>query len=122
MSSYLLFFGVGDLERVHRAVDGVDVGVVVKRGDTASASYALDAAANILPYYNSYFGTPYPLPKLDLIAGPGSSQRFSAMENWGAVFYFERSLLIDPRFSTEDDKQRVYLVGARDGDQWVGNP
>src|SRR5208282_753241 len=44
MSSYLLFFGVGDFERVHREVDGVDVGVVVKRGDTAYASYALDAA------------------------------------------------------------------------------
>jgi aminopeptidase N len=81
MSSYLLFFGVGDLERVHRAVDGVDVGVVVKRGDTASASYA-SMAANILPYYNSYFVRLTRCP-LDLIAGPGSSQRFSAMENWG---------------------------------------
>ena len=122
MSSYLLFFGVGDLERVNRTVDGVDVGVVVKRGDTASASYALDAAANILPYYNSYFGTPYPLPKLDLIAGPGSSQRFSAMENWGAIFYFEHSLLIDPRISTESDKQRVYVVVAHEmAHQWFGN-
>src|SRR5665213_3220564 len=34
MSSYLLFFGLGDFERIHRDVDGVDVGVVVKRGDT----------------------------------------------------------------------------------------
>ncbi|HEY4126564.1 MAG TPA: M1 family peptidase, partial [Gammaproteobacteria bacterium] len=29
MSSYLLFFGVGDFERIHRDVNGVDVGVVV---------------------------------------------------------------------------------------------
>ena len=122
MSSYLLFFGVGDFERVHRTVDGVDVGVVVKRGDTASAGYALDAAADILPYYDSYFGTPYPLPRLDLIAGPGSSAFFGAMENWGAIFGFENDVLIDARVSTEQDKQRVYLVVAHEmAHQWFGD-
>ncbi|MEO7026473.1 MAG: M1 family metallopeptidase [Caulobacteraceae bacterium] len=122
MSSYLLFFGAGDFERVHRDVGGVDVGVVVKRGDTASASFALDAAAHILPYYNDYFGTPYPLPKLDLIAGPGSSQVFGAMENWGAIFYFERDLLIDPRISTQADKQGVYITVAHEmAHQWFGD-
>jgi len=34
---------------------------------------ALDAAARILPYYNEWFGTPYPLPKLDMVAGAGGS-------------------------------------------------
>jgi aminopeptidase N len=122
MSSYLLFFGVGDFERVHRDVNGVDVGVIVKRGDTASAGYALDAAAHILPYYNDYFGKPFPLPKLDLIAGPGSSQFFGAMENWGAIFYFERDVLIDPRVSTEGDKQNVYIVVAHEmAHQWFGD-
>jgi len=122
MSSYLLFFGLGDFERVSRMVDGVDVGVVVKRGDTAQAGFALDAASQILPYYNSYFGTKYPLPKLDLIGGPGSSQFFGAMENWGAIFYFERDLLIDPRIATEDDRQNVYIVVAHEmAHQWFGD-
>jgi aminopeptidase N len=122
MSSYLLFFGLGDFERIHRKVDGVDLGVVVKRGDTADADYALDVAEQVLPYYNQYFGKPYPLPKLDLIAGPGSSQFFGAMENWGAIFYFERSLLIDPRVSTERDQQRVYTTVAHEmAHQWFGD-
>jgi len=122
MSSYLLYFGAGDFERIHRSVDGVDVGVVVKRGDTGSAAFALDAASDILPYFNSYFGTPFPLPKLDLIAAPGSSQFFGAMENWGAIFYFERDLLINPRISTERDKQGVYLVIAHEmAHQWFGD-
>jgi len=122
MSSYLLFFGLGDFERIHRMVDGVDVGVVVKRGDTGQAEYALDAAAHILPYYNSYFGVKYPLPKLDLIGGPGSSQFFGAMENWGAIFYFERDLLIDPRIATESDRQNVYIVVAHEmAHQWFGD-
>ena len=118
MSAYLLFFGLGDFERIHRLVDGV----VVKRGDTGQADYALDAAAHILPYYNSYFGVKYPLPKLDLIGGPGSSQFFGAMENWGAIFYFEQDLLIDPRLSTESDRQNVYIVVAHEmAHQWFGD-
>jgi len=122
MSSYLLFLGLGDFERVHRDVGGVDVGVVVKRGDTARAAYALDAAAHILPYYDSYFGKPYPLPKLDLIAGPGSSQFFSAMENWGAIFFFESDVLVDPRVSTESDRQDVYTTVSHEmAHQWFGD-
>ncbi|HKU90802.1 MAG TPA: M1 family metallopeptidase [Steroidobacteraceae bacterium] len=122
MSTYLLFFGAGDFERVHRTVQNVDIGIVVKRGDTASAAYALDATAELLPYYNEYFGTPYPLPKLDLIAGPGSSQFFGAMENWGAIFYFEKYLLLDPKISTQSDKQYVYNVIAHEvAHQWFGD-
>jgi aminopeptidase N len=122
MSSYLLFFGSGDFERVHRDVAGVDVGVIVKRGDLGSAAFALDAAAQILPYYDEYFASPYPLPKLDLIAAPSTSQFFSAMENWGAIFYFERDLLIDPRVSTESDRQNVYVTVAHEmAHQWFGD-
>ncbi len=122
MSSYLLFFSMGDFERVSRKVEGVDIGIVVKRGDTVSTRYALDAAAEILPYYNRYFGTPYPLPKLDLVGGPGASQFFGAMENWGAIFYFERDLLVDARLSTERDKQGVYNTVAHEmAHQWFGD-
>ncbi|HEX4859618.1 MAG TPA: M1 family metallopeptidase, partial [Rhizomicrobium sp.] len=122
MSSYLLFFGLGDFERVSRKVDGVDIGVIVKRGDTAKADYALDAAAHILPYYEDYFGVKYPLPKLDLIGGPGSSQFFGAMENWGAIFYFERDLEIDPKLSTEADRRGVYVTIAHEmAHQWFGD-
>lgn len=122
MSSYLLFFGAGDFERLHRQVGNVDVGVVVKRGDTERGRFALDAAAQLLPYYNDYFGTPYPLPKLDLIAAPGTSQFFGAMENWGAILYFERDLLIDAQLSTENDRQEVALVVAHEmAHQWFGD-
>jgi len=122
MSSYLLFFGAGDFERIHRVVDGVDVGVVVQRGETAKAQYALDTAAQILPYYEDYFGVKYPLPKLDLIGGPGQSQFFGAMENWGAIFYFDRDLIIDPKISTLEDQRNVYVVIAHEmAHQWFGD-
>ena len=122
MSSYLLFFGLGDFERISKKVNGVDIGVVFKRGDADKAGYALDAAAHILPYYEDYFGVKFPLPKLDLIAGPGQSQFFGAMENWGAIFYFERDLLIDPKISTQGDRRDVYVVVAHEmAHQWFGD-
>ncbi|MDB5449209.1 MAG: aminopeptidase [Phenylobacterium sp.] len=122
MSSYLLFLGLGDFERIHRQVGKTDVGVVVRRGDAAKGEFALDAAVKILGYYNDYFGTPYPLPKLDLVAGPGQSQFFGAMENWGAIFYFDHYLLLDPKLSTEQDRQKVFVVVAHEmAHQWFGD-
>ena len=121
MSTYLLFLGIGDYERVHKMVDGVDVGVVVKRGDTPKAGYALEQAGLILHYYNTYFGTPFPLPKLDLVAAPGEITGGS-MENWGAIFYSQEHLLYDPKASTESDKQLVFLVVAHEmAHQWFGD-
>ncbi len=121
MSTYLLFVGVGDFERIHDTVDGVDVGVIVKRGDTAKAAYALDQAGKILHYYNEYFGIAYPLPKLDLIAAPGQISGGS-MENWGAIFYSQNHVLFDPKSSTEADRQVVFLVVSHEmAHQWFGD-
>ena len=122
MSSYLLFFGSGDFERVSRNVNGVDIGIVFKRGDSAKAQFALDAAVHLLPFYEDYFGVKYPLPKLDMVAGPGSSQFFGAMENWGAIFYFEGALLIDSKTSTDGDRRGVYTDIAHEmAHQWFGD-
>ena len=121
MSTYLLFVGVGDFERIHAAVDGVDVGVVVKRGDTANAAYALEQAVKLLHYYDEYFGVRFPLPKLDLIAAPGEIEGGS-MENWGAIFYSQHHVLFDPAKSTEADRQLVFLVVAHEmAHQWFGD-
>lgn len=121
MSTYLLFVGVGDFERIHRSVDGVDVGVVVKKGDTPKAAYALEQASELLHYYNGYFGVRYPLPKLDLIAAPGAIQGGS-MENWGAIFYSQNHVLFDPAISTESDRQVVFSVVSHEmAHQWFGD-
>ena len=122
MSSYLLFFATGDLQRITRNVEGVEVGVVFRRGDRTKAQFALDAASRLLPYYNDYFGVRYPLPKLDLVAAPGTSSYFSAMENWGAMFYFDSVLLIDDRLATETDRLNVFVTIAHEmAHQWFGD-
>jgi aminopeptidase N len=122
MSTYLLFFGLGEFDRASVKSAGVDVGVVTKTGDTPKAAFALKSAADILPWYNDYFGTPYPLPVLDNIAAPGRSQFFSAMENWGAIFYFEYAMNLDPKISTETDRQNVFTTVAHEmAHQWFGD-
>lgn len=122
MSSYLLFLGVGEFDRITTTVAGTEIGVVTKKGDGEKGRYALAGSAQVLPYYNDYFGTPYPLPKLDNVAGPGSSQFFGAMENWGAIFSFESILLNDPAFTSEARLQSIFGVAAHEmAHQWFGD-
>ncbi|MBV9914071.1 MAG: hypothetical protein JOZ93_15940, partial [Sinobacteraceae bacterium] len=53
---------------------------------------------------------------------PGLSQFFSAMENWGAILFFEHVLLIDPRVTTAADRQYDYVVIAHEmAHQWFGD-
>ena len=122
MSSYLLFLGMGDMERKTAMAGNVEIGIISRKGVVDQGDYALASAKTLLAYYNDYFGQPYPLPKMDMIAGPGSSQFFGAMENWGAIFYFENELLFDPKRATESAKQRIYTVVAHEmAHQWFGD-
>jgi aminopeptidase N len=122
MSTYLLFLGVGDFERATANVDGTEVGVVTTRGKVAQAAGALEASRLVLKEYNDYFGVKYPLPKLDNVAGPGRSQFFGAMENWGAIFSFESILLVDPKVSTIGNVQGIFSTAAHEiAHQWFGD-
>lgn len=122
MSSYLLFFGMGDVERKTVMAGKTEIGVITRRGVVDQGDYALASAKRLLAYYNDYFGQPYPLPKLDMIAGPGSSQFFGAMENWGAIFYFEPTLLFDPARATQSGRERIFTVVAHEiAHQWFGD-
>jgi len=121
MSTYLLFFGLGEFDRASAMQDGVEVGVVTQKGMVDQARFALDSSRAVLKEYNDYFGVKYPLPKLDNIAAPGRGQ-FSAMENWGAIFTFENAILLDPRVATQSDKETSFLVAAHEiAHQWFGN-
>jgi aminopeptidase N len=122
MSSYLLFLGMGNVDRKTTMVGNTEIGVITRKGVVDQGDYALASAKRMLPYFNDYFGQPYALPKMDMIAVPGSSQFFGAMENWGAIIYFERILLLDPKLQTEGQKQDVFNTVAHEmAHQWFGN-
>jgi aminopeptidase N len=122
MSTYLLFFGLGQFDRATTTSDGTEIGVITQKGATGQAAFALQSAKDVLHEYNDYFGVKFPLPKLDNIAAPGQSQFFSAMENWGAIFTFEYGLLLDPSIATQSDKQEVFNTAAHEmAHQWFGD-
>ncbi|HWA10611.1 MAG TPA: M1 family metallopeptidase [Opitutaceae bacterium] len=122
MASYLVAIYAGEFEAAEGEQDGVRIRILATEGKRASMAYALDAAKRILAYYNRYFGTRYPLPKLDLVAVPNAFASFSAMENWGCITYIDTALLYDPAASPQSRRERVFEVVAHEmAHQWFGD-
>ncbi len=120
MSSYLNVFVAGELDLIESRVGPTQIRVIATNGKAELGRYALDVTAQILQYYNDYFGVPYPLPKLDQIALPGGFG--GAMENWGGITYYESALLFDPKNSSAETKQNIYEVLAHEmAHQWFGD-
>ena len=120
MSSYLFVFTAGELEWITENAGGVTVGVVTTQGKSEQGRFALDNAVKLLGFYNDYFGTAYPLPKLDLIAVPGGFG--GAMENWGGITFFESRLLFDPTTSADSTRRGIFSVLAHEmAHQWFGD-
>src|SRR5215813_7277727 len=120
MSSYLNVFVAGELDFVESQVGPTRVRVIATKGKAELGRYALEVSAEILKYYNDYFGVPYPLPKLDQIAIPGGFG--GAMENWGGITYYEAGLLFDPKNSSAQTKQDIYEVIAHEmAHMWFGD-
>ncbi len=120
MSSYLVVLCAGEFDAIEGEQDGIKLRVITTKGKAETGRYALESEAKILHFYNEYFGVPYPLPKLDLIALPGGFG--GAMENWGGITYYESVLLFDPKSSTITTKQDVFAVIAHEmAHQWFGD-
>src|SRR3984885_9022588 len=119
MSSYLVEFTAGDLREVSAARGGTRFAVWAVAGHEQDGAVALASAQDILADYNDYFAQPYPLPKLDSIAVPGGFS--GAMENWGAITYNERILLVGSS-STMQNRQAIFSVQAHEmAHQWFGD-
>ena len=120
MSTYLVAFLVGDFQCTSGEQDGVAIRVCSTPDKVALTSYGVDVAKYVLHYYNTYFGIPYPLKKLDLIGLPDFEA--GAMENFGAITYRETALLIDSRTASINAKEEVALVIAHEmAHQWFGD-
>jgi aminopeptidase N len=120
MSSYLNVFVSGELDLIESRVGPTQIRVIATKDKAELGRYALEVSAEILKYYNDYFGVPYPLPKLDQIAIPGGFG--GAMENWGGITYYESRLLFDPKNSSSETKQNIYEVLAHEmAHMWFGD-
>ena len=120
MSTYLVAFLVGDFQCTAGTQDDVAIRVCATPDKVQLTPYGVDVAKYVLHYYNTYFGIPYPLKKLDLIALPDFEA--GAMENFGAITYRETDLLLDPKTASIGAKKEVAMVIAHEmAHQWFGD-
>ncbi|KAL6599309.1 hypothetical protein ACP70R_045803 [Stipagrostis hirtigluma subsp. patula] len=121
MSTYLVAIVVGLFDYVEGVTSqGTTVRVYTQVGKSNQGKFALDVGVKSLNLYKDYFGTPYPLPKLDMVAIPDFAA--GAMENYGLVTYREVTLLFDEQSSSESGKQSVAITVAHElAHQWFGN-
>jgi tricorn protease interacting factor F2/3 len=119
MPTYLLFFGVGEFDIVEDPGD-VLLRAITTPGKTELARDGLAFARKCVEFLTEHFATPYPLPKLDLIAIPDFA--FGAMENWGAMTFRENLLLVYPGITSRTAIRRLFTVIAHEiVHQWFGD-
>ncbi len=119
MSSYLLYLGIGHFDAVHGGSGRVRMGVFAPPGRGGSGAYALSVAERVLPEYERYYGIPYPLSKLDLVAVPEFWA--GAMENWGAIAFAEMRLLVDGATSSVARRSIAETIAHEIAHMWFGN-
>lgn len=120
MSTYLIALAVAKLECREARIDGTRVAVYTTPGQLALTGFAHEVMQACLPRLNDYFGLRYPLPKLDLVGVPDFAA--GAMENWGAMFFRENRLLVDPSKAAAATLRAVANVITHEVvHQWFGN-
>jgi len=120
MSSYLVAMAVGDFACLERTAEGIPIRICATPDKKELGRIALDAAAQILTFYNRYYSIKYPFGKLDSVAVPDFAA--GAMENTAAIFYREVDLLADEKTASVENVQRIWEVLAHEmAHQWFGD-
>lgn len=120
MSTYLVALAVGDFTCLSGAADGIPLRVCATPDKTPLGRFALEAAQQIVPFFNRYYDIKYPFGKIDFVAVPDFSA--GAMENTGAIFYRETLLLADAATASVDARKRIASVMAHEiAHQWFGD-
>jgi puromycin-sensitive aminopeptidase len=121
MSTYLVAVIVGELEATEPVLVGrTPLRVWSVPGKRHLASFARDAGAFCLGFFETYYDIPYPGDKVDLLAIPDFAS--GAMENLGAITFRETALLVDEATATHNDRERVADVVAHElAHMWFGD-
>ncbi len=120
MSTYLVALVVGDFVCEAGSADGIPIRICATPDKQGQTALALEAAAEILRYYDRYYAVKYPFKKLDVVAVPDFSA--GAMENTAAIFYRETYLLADARTASVPVRKDIARVLAHEmAHQWFGD-
>src|SRR6476659_732159 len=120
MSSYLVAMLVGDFGCRNGSADNIAVRVCSTPDKLPLTGFALEAAQQVLKFYNEWTGIKYAFGKLDIIGIPDFAA--GAMENAGAITFREEELFADPQRASLGTRKTVASVVAHEiAHQWFGN-
>lgn len=119
MSAYLLYLGIGPFDTLTVHAGRWAVTVDASPGRASAGRYLAERAAEVLAAYEEYYGVPYPLPKLDLVA----LENFwaGAMENWGAIAFRDEAVLVGPSTGVRLRRAMLAVLAHEIAHQWFGN-
>ncbi|HEX8727126.1 MAG TPA: M1 family metallopeptidase [Ktedonobacterales bacterium] len=121
MASYLIALAIGEFASAEeRVVNGVPLGIWALKGKEPLGKFALDITAELLPFYEDYFATPYHFDKLDNLGVPNFGA--GAMENAGLIISQAVVLLLDERAASRRQELTVAEVTAHEfAHMWFGD-
>ena len=120
MSPYLVAMTVGDFKCLDGAADTIPIRICATPDKRDLGRLALEAAQQILQFYDSYYSIKYPFGKLDVVAVPDFAA--GAMENTGAIFYRETDLLAESKSASVDTRKKIASILAHEmAHQWFGD-
>nr|XP_054751959.1 aminopeptidase N-like [Lytechinus pictus] len=121
MSIYLLAIAVGVLDyRETTTTNGIRLRTWSRPDAIDTTDFALESASSLITYFENYFGLPYQISKMDMIAIPDYGH--GGMENWGLVTYPEDGLFFNPDVDTRSVQESMLSVIAHEvAHQWFGN-
>lgn len=121
MSTYLFYLALGRFRGLPAPSEGerIHVRILGPPGREEAGRWAAEYAPRIVRACEEYYGIPYPLPKLDLLAI--TEHPFGAMENWGAISFQEARLLVDESSNSFARRDVVETIAHEVAHQWFGN-
>ncbi|MFV0275968.1 MAG: M1 family aminopeptidase, partial [Parahaliea sp.] len=127
LPTYLIAFAVGPFDVMEwEAIPAsrlrhqpIPLRGITTRGKGEQIRYALTHTAAIVGEMESYFDTPYPYAKLDIIAVPDFSA--GAMENAGAITYREQLILLDDQAPVSQQRAFFTTHAHELAHHWFGN-
>jgi alanyl aminopeptidase len=127
LPTYLIALAVGPYDVVDYGMippnsvrdHGVPLRGIVASGHGSEMKYALKNTAGLLTALETYFGTPYPYEKLDLIAVPETFG--GAMENVGAITYDEQLMLMDENSPLDQRRDYTSVHAHEMSHMWFGD-
>ncbi|MHA1409032.1 MAG: M1 family metallopeptidase [Candidatus Odinarchaeia archaeon] len=120
MSTYLVFFGIGEFESIEDKTEHPTIRVVTTKGKTKYGEFGLKLARQSMKFGEEYTNIKFPISKCDYIAVPDFA--FGAMENFGAITFRENLLLVYPGVTSKRLKTIIGSVIAHEtAHMWFGD-